>query len=359
MTTDTDAESWCERNLVCPRDQQSLRSDAGALTCPTGHRYPVVEGIPVVLRDDVRQTIDVAERSLAAAREHMRAPRAAGDLYVDTLGIAPHEKAGIRNAARDQMKVDPVVAYLVGATSGYLYSHLIGTLERHPIPELRLPLSSGAKFLDIGCNWGRWSIAAARKGYTVVGIDPSLGAVLAARRLCIAMGLDLHFVVADARFLPFPTGSFDVAFSYSVLQHLSREDVRRVLDGLHGVLRPGGEALIQMPNRLGLRCLYHQARRGFREGRAFEVRYWSIPELTRVFESALGPTQLSVDCYFGLGLQRSDENLMRPLGRAAVRVSDGLRRASERLPAMRHVADSIYVRAVNRGQGGTAAPTRT
>ena len=31
------------------------------------------------------------------------------------------------------------------------------------------------------------------------------------------------FVVGDARFLPFRSGSFDYVWSYSVLQHFSRE----------------------------------------------------------------------------------------------------------------------------------------
>ena len=50
--------------------------------------------------------------------------------------------------------------------------------------ELLLDLPRGP-LLDIGCSWGRWSLAAARKGYSVVGIDPSLGAVMAARRIKI------------------------------------------------------------------------------------------------------------------------------------------------------------------------------
>jgi hypothetical protein len=32
------------------------------------------------------------------------------------------------------------------------------------------------KLSDVGCSWGRWSIAPAKKGFSVVGIDSSLGA---------------------------------------------------------------------------------------------------------------------------------------------------------------------------------------
>ena len=66
-----------------------------------------------------------------------------------------------------------------------------------------------------------------------------------------------------------------------------------------------------MPTRLGLRCLYHQARRGFRDGRGFEVRYWSLPALRRLF-GTIGRSRVEVDCYFGIGLQRADAPLMTP-----------------------------------------------
>ena len=69
---------------------------------------------------------------------------------------------------------------------------------------------------------GRWSIAAARKGFSVVGIDPSLGAVMAARRIAKELNLDIKYLVADGRFLPFRERQFKVAYSYSVLQHPAR-----------------------------------------------------------------------------------------------------------------------------------------
>ena len=66
-----------------------------------------------------------------------------------------------------------MVAYLVAATNGFMYLHLLGKLSEYPIPDLRLPEGNGTPLLDVGCNWGRWSIAAARKGYAATGVDPS------------------------------------------------------------------------------------------------------------------------------------------------------------------------------------------
>ena len=75
-------------------------------------------------------------------------------------------------------------------TSGNLYFSIQNKLTRYPIPECRLPQGNGERLLDIGCNWGRWSIAAAQKGYRPVGIDPSLDAVLAARRVSRQLGVE-------------------------------------------------------------------------------------------------------------------------------------------------------------------------
>jgi SAM-dependent methyltransferase len=203
--------------------------------------------------------------------------------------------------------------------------------------------------LDVGCNWGRWSIAAARAGYRVVGIDPSLGAIAAARRVSEQMGLSASFCVGDARALPFAAESFDAAFSYSVLQHFAERDAAQALDEVGRVLREGGLATVQMANALGARSLYHQARRGFRQPRDFEVRYWTPPALKRAFESRIGPTQLSVDCYFGLGLQPGDAALLSLRARSVIAASEAMRRVAARVPSLGALADSVYLTATRSG----------
>jgi ubiquinone/menaquinone biosynthesis C-methylase UbiE len=60
------------------------------------------------------------------------------------------------------------------------------------------------------------------------------------------MGLDILYVVGDARYLPFRDTIFDQVFSYSVLQHLAKSDVERVLDDVARVLKTGESSLIQM-----------------------------------------------------------------------------------------------------------------
>jgi SAM-dependent methyltransferase len=308
--------------LVCPRDGSDLAEETDGLVCAEGHRYPCPGGIPVLLRDDVSQTHAIMERSMREAREP----------------VPPEEEYSGEG-------IDPDVSAAVSATCGLLYKHLVGALPAYPIPELRLPPGDGALFLDIGCHWGRWCIAAGRAGYLPVGVDPSLEGVRAARKVARQLGIDALYVVADGRHLPFKPGSFAVAFSYSVFQHLREQDVQEAIDEIARVLEPGGRSRVQMPNVFGARNLYLQVReRRLREPvRQFDVRYWFPRELRRSF-GRIGPTALEVDGFFSLNAQSSDLALMPWRFRAAIRLSDRLRSLARRFPPLTLVADSLYVR---------------
>lgn len=315
------------RIIVCPRDKQMLREEGEFLVCPKGHRYRVIEGIPILLVAEAHQTHIEGDRALLVAE---------GDLsHVPLLKL---------QLGADE--IDPFVKNSIGATNGSLYKYLVGNLKAYPIPDIRIPPSDQGTFLEIGCSWGRWTISAARKGYRVVGIDPSLKGVLAARRVSQQLGIEGHFLVADGRFLPFRDESFSRVFSYSVLQHLSKADVQNVLPEIRRVLSNGGEALVQLPNVFGLRSLYHELRRGFREARDFEVRYWTIPELKAIFSGMIGPVTVTVDGYFSLNAQLSDVGFMPLRYRAIVYTSECLRRLSAYLPPLRYVADSLYISAL-------------
>lgn len=241
-------------------------------------------------------------------------------------------------------EIDPFVQQVVAATCGYLYLPLQHRLTRYPIPELRLPRGEGERFLDIGCNWGRWSISAAQLGYQVSGIDPNPAAILAARRVAAQLDLEIDYRSGSSQVIPYPAATFHVVFSYSVLQHLAKDRVRATIEEIDRVLKPGGLMMVQMPNWLGIRCLYHQAKRRFRAEREFEVRYWGLRELREVF-GAIGPVDLSVDGFFGLGVQASDIDLMPPRMRGVVRASEALRGAARLIPALIFAADSVYVTA--------------
>jgi len=323
MTLET-LDPWLQAHMVCPRDQQKLAlGDPQTLHCSSGHTYPVIHGIPVMLLVEASPTHGIFSVSLAQAREAVAHPSADAPATTET--------------------VDPFVQKEIGATCGNMYKSLINQLKDYPIPQLRLPTGNGNAFLDIGCNWGRWCVSAARMGYRAVGIDPSLEAVRAACRIGKQLGVSPLYVVADSRYLPFAPGSFDVVFSYSVLQHLEREDVRITVQEIARVLRAGGSSLVQMPNRFGLLNIYYEFRQLFRGPVLFDVHYWWPWTLRSVFGRAVGPTTLSVDGFFSLNPQKSDLTMLPWYFRLIVSISEALRKFSAKCPGLVYLADSLYV----------------
>lgn len=342
--------------LACPYDGASLVEEGDRIVCPNGHRFGVVDGVPVLLRDDIRQTMAITSQSLRLA-QFSTDQRRSDPYCLASLGLSENERDQVREAiAGNSGDIDPVVSYLVGATNGILYKHLVGTLPAYPIPVLPLPTAGGDLLLDIGCSWGRWSLAAARKGYSAVGLDPSLGAVLAAKRASEKLELPFVGVVGDARHLPFKPATFDAAFSYSVLQHFSKPDAVLALRNVRSVLKQGGKFAVQMASAWGVRSFQHQAMRRFRQPKSFEVRYWSPRDLKRAFGEIFGEVEMTADCFFGLGMQAADAPLM-PLGkRSVIHASQTLKWLSARFPPLAYAADSVFLTgAVHADQNNRSA----
>ena len=136
----------------------------------------------------------------------------------------------------------------------------------------------------------------------------------------------------------------DVVFSYSVLQHFTKVDVRQTLSEVSRVLNPSGMSFIQMANLFGPRNLHQQWKLRNQPFRPFDVHYWSPFELMKTFNQYVGHSSLQADGYFTLNAQLADLDLMNFKLRSVLRVSDLLRGLSEFIPGMKYLADSIYVK---------------
>jgi SAM-dependent methyltransferase len=102
---------------------------------------------------------------------------------------------------------------------------------------------AGLSLLNVGCGTGGFNVAAAKAGAAVWGVDASAeAAALAAARM--PGGRILHAVAED---LPFASGSFDLAYCYSTLEHV--EDAARAVAEMVRVLRPGGLVYVHTPSR--------------------------------------------------------------------------------------------------------------
>jgi SAM-dependent methyltransferase len=102
---------------------------------------------------------------------------------------------------------------------------------------------AGARVLVDGCGIGTYVREIRRHTPHVIGLDIEVERVQDGH----ALGVDGLLAAACER-LPFPAASFDVVFSHEVLEHV--QDDRDACREIARVLRPGGRAVIFVPNRL-------------------------------------------------------------------------------------------------------------
>ena len=324
--THAEIDPWFLENLVCPIDQYPLEYKSGRVVCYDSHEYPVFEGIPVMLLFSQSQT-------------HKRA-------FSETINLIRSNESSLGNFSLEEpgvSAIDPFVQKYIGATNSNLYQPLVGRLTRYPIPELGIPSAGKDElFLDIGCNWGRWCIAAYRLGYIPTGIDPSLKAILAAYRVAKQLRVEAKYLVADSRFLPFRQNLFKIIYSYSVFQHFDKQDVKTSLIEIGRTLHPEGTSIIQMLNVFGLRSFYAQLKRGFKNADGFETRYWSPQELTSVFNESIGPSRLEVGSFFTQG-QPSDKDMFPLKYRVILKVGEMIKLLNNRAHILTSFADNLLV----------------
>lgn len=98
------------------------------------------------------------------------------------------------------------------------------------------------RLLDIGCGNGSFSAGFLGAGFKVTGIDMTGEQIVAAR----ARGLDARVHDLGSGPLPFPDGSFEVAFAGEVIEHIV--DTTAFLSEVRRVLTPGGCVVLTTPN---------------------------------------------------------------------------------------------------------------
>jgi SAM-dependent methyltransferase len=106
----------------------------------------------------------------------------------------------------------------------------------------------GRSVLEVGCGAAIDLARFARGGAEATGVDLSPAAIELARANFSQQGLHGRFEVADGEHLPFPDNAFDLVYAHGVVQYTA--DPRRLVDECHRVLKPGGEAVFQVYNRI-------------------------------------------------------------------------------------------------------------
>ena len=308
------------RILACPRDHSALTLYDGALICEQAHRFFLEEGIPIFAETPRREPIPL------------------------NIGPCPHfDGAESRGHA-----IDPFVNDWIVNTNGNLYWRARGRLPRYPIPNWPFGAGEGRLLVDIGCSWGRWSIAAARAGFAPIGVDVHVDALAAAERVSQQLGVHANYLCGDAERLPFRSGSVDFVFSYSVLQHLDKSKVMGSFQEISRILKPGGVCLVQLPNAFRLLSIAQQLKRGFREAKSgtFEMRYWTRAAIRQALEQAgFLNVAIRADGFFSQNPQLADMDLLSPAGKLIVLASYAGRKAADAFPFLTRAADSLWIEA--------------
>jgi ubiquinone/menaquinone biosynthesis C-methylase UbiE len=109
------------------------------------------------------------------------------------------------------------------------------------IPERELQVLgdvAGKDVLELGCGGAQWSVALARRGARVTGLDLSEEQIRHAEELARREGVSVSLVCGSAEEAPFEDRSFDVVFC----DHgaMTFADPRRTVPEVARLLRPGG-----------------------------------------------------------------------------------------------------------------------
>lgn len=140
----------------------------------------------------------------------------------------------------------------------------------------------GKEVLEVGCGIGTDLVRFGRGGASVTGVDLSQTAIDLARRnfaLHDLVARDLR--VANAEALPFADNSFDVVYGHGVIQYTAHP--ARLVAECHRVLRPGGQAIFMVYNRLSwLNALSKLMKVALEHEDAPVLRKFSIAEFRRL-----------------------------------------------------------------------------
>ena len=114
---------------------------------------------------------------------------------------------------------------------------LLSAAVRNSMLRKYLGMQPGDVVLDLGCGSGRFCVWSRDSGAHVIGTDTGTFFAREARS-----GVDL--VVGELRRLPFGDGSITKAYTIDVLEHLSPEGLKAVLEEVARVLVPGGSLFV-------------------------------------------------------------------------------------------------------------------
>lgn len=144
---------------------------------------------------------------------------------------------------------------------------------------LRPFLSPGVDFVEFGAGDGEFCRVMSSSVRSVTALE-----VCEQTDTSPADGGDVRWVYYDGLQIPLPDASFDVAFSYQVLEHIHPDDVEIHMREAARMLRPGGVYVLSTPHALSGP---HDISRFFTDHlETFHLKEWTYGELSAAFRRA-------------------------------------------------------------------------
>ena len=141
----------------------------------------------------------------------------------------------------------------------------------------------GKAVLDLGCGAGVDAVRFARAGARVTAVDLAPAAIELAQKNFELQGIQAEVMVANGEALPFPDASFDFVFAHGVVQYTANDQA--LVDECRRVLKPGGQAVFQVYNRISwLNLLSKVMKVGLEHQDAPVLKKYSIGEFQRLLK---------------------------------------------------------------------------
>lgn len=108
------------------------------------------------------------------------------------------------------------------------------------------------RILDLGCGTGRHTIALAKLDFDTFGIDISKNALAVCKERLAEEHLMAKIIEGDIyQTLPYQDDFFDGLLSIKVLHHNKVTEIKKLIEEIERILKPGGLIMVEVPGQVG------------------------------------------------------------------------------------------------------------
>ena len=235
------------------RNEAVIVREGLLVACNSGRWYPIVDEIPQVLPDSLRDW----DADIAFFRERIapRLPPALAERLMQAHGSADRKPKPGDNYKSSEMSIldkidDPEAflgpGYLSPFNPGWL-GHSADLIRGFAVCLSFMKLTQGCRVLDAGCGYSWTTEWMMKMGLRPVGLEVSR-VYLDVGRKRMGPNNQPHLVVGDTENLPFQDGSFQTVLGFDAFHHIPNRAV--AMRQFNRALKPGGRIVLVEPGEI-------------------------------------------------------------------------------------------------------------